>query len=114
LLRRLICNDRMDLGIVSEFLWDERQENAGHPFQRDLLLGLRFALNDEASTDALFGVIQDLDGGATSVSLEASRRIGDSFRLGVEARHFANTDDDPALTAFENESFLRLELAYYF
>ena len=114
MLRRLICNDRMDLGIVVEFLWDERSDNAGHPFQRDLLTGFRFALNDEQSTDALLGVVQDLDGGATTLSLEASRRIFDSFRLGVETRIFANTDDDPALNAFRDESFIRLDLSYFF
>jgi len=114
LLRRLICNDRMDLGVVVEFLWDERGDDARHPFQRDLLTGFRFAMNDEQSTDALLGIIQDLDGGATSVSLEASTRLFESFRLGVETRIFANTEDDPVLAAFRDESFIRLDLSYFF
>jgi hypothetical protein len=113
-LRRLICNDRMDLGVVVEVLWDERGDEARHPFQRDLLTGFRFAMNDERSTDALLGIIQDLDGGATTLSLEASTRLYESFRLGVETRIFANTDDDAALSAFRDESFIRVDLSYFF
>jgi hypothetical protein len=113
-VKALICNDRMDLGVVVEYLWDERGDEATHPFQNDLLAGFRFALNDERSTDALFGIIQDLDGGATTISLEASTRVFDAHRLSIEARHFANTNDDPSFGAFGNESFIKLDFSYFF
>ena len=112
--KALICNDRMDLGIVLEYLWDERGDAATHPFQNDVLAGFRFALNDERSTDALFGIIQDLDGGATTLSLEASTRVFDAHRLSIEARHFANTNGDPSFGAFGNESFIKLDFSYFF
>jgi len=105
----------VDLGIVVEYLWDQRGEaDATQPFQNDLLAGFRFALNDERSTDALFGIIQDFDGGATSISLEASTRLFDAHRLTIEARHFANTSGDPILSGFENESFIKLDFSYFF
>lgn len=113
-IKSFICNDRMDLGIVAELLWDERGDEATQPFQNDLLAGFRFALNDERSTDALFGIIQDLDGGATSLSLEASTRVFDAHRLSLEARYFTNTDDDPDFQAFRNESFIKLDFSYFF
>lgn len=112
--KSIICNDRMDLGIVAEYLWDERGKDAPHPFQNDLLAGFRFALNDERSTDALFGIIQDLDGGATSISLEASTRLFDAHRLSIEARHFANTSDDTSFSGFGNESFIKMDFKYFF
>jgi len=106
--------ERMDLGIVAEYLWDERGDDATHPFQNDLLAGFRFALNDERSTDALFGIIQDLDGGATTLSLEASTRVFDAHRLSIEARHFTNTSDDSSFAAFRDESFIQLDFSYFF
>ena len=112
--KSLICNDRMDLGIVVEYLWDERGEEAPHPFQNDLLAGFRFALNDDRSTDALLGIIQDFDGGATTVSLEASTRVFDAHRLTLEARYFGNTTDDSSLAGFRNESFVKLAFSYFF
>ena len=114
ILKRFICNDRLDLGLVTEYLWDERGTQAPHPFQNDLLAGIRFAFNDEATSDALLGIVQDLDGGATTLSLEASTRVLDSFRLSLEARKFANTGNDARLAAFRDESFLRVDLSYFF
>lgn len=114
IIQSFLCNDRLDLGIVIEHLWDERGTSATHPFQNDLLAGFRFAFNDESSSDALLGIIQDLDGGATTLSLEASSRIFESYRLSFETRLFANTDDDNALRPFKDESFMRVDLSYFF
>ncbi|OED38860.1 hypothetical protein AB833_17615 [Chromatiales bacterium (ex Bugula neritina AB1)] len=109
-----ICNDRLDIGIVVEYLWDERGKRASHPFQNDLLAGVRLAFNDEATSDALLGVVQDLDGGATTLSLEASTRVFESYRLSFEVRKFAHTRNDSALAPFRDQSFLRVDLRYFF
>ncbi len=103
-----------DLGIIAEYLYDERGDNADSPFQDDVLVGLRWVLNDAQSTEALFGVIQDLDGGGQAISLEASRRLGASFKVNLDARAFADTADDPQLDGFARDDFVRLELGYYF
>ncbi len=109
-----IADSDLDLGIVSEWIYDDRGRDSGNPFQNDILLGLRFALNDEASTDALIGVIQDLDGGGTILSAETSRRIGDSYRLSAEAVVWADTLNDSGLFSLSNEDYLQVELSYFF
>lgn len=105
---------RTDLGIVAEYLWDERGDEATHPFQNDILAGFRFALNDERSTDALLGIIQDLDEGATTLSIEASTRVFNAHRLSLEARLFENTEEDPSFSGFRDESFIKLDFSYFF
>jgi hypothetical protein len=100
--------------MIGEYLYDERGEQAATPFQDDILIGLRWVLNDEQSSEALFGVVADLDGGGQSFSLEASRRLGDSFKLNLDARSFINTEDDPQLDVFSRDDFVRVELAYFF
>jgi len=112
--KMLLCNDRIDLGFVGEYLWDERGDNSIQPFQNDLLAGFRFAFNDAASSDALLGIIQDFDGGATTLSVEASTRLFESYRLKVLGRSYLNTSDDPIINALENESFLQLDFSYFF
>jgi len=112
--KKLVCNDRLDLGIVAEHLWDQRGTDSNQPFQNDLLTGFRFTFNDAASSDALLGVIQDLDGGASLWSFEASTRFLESYRITVETQQYLNTKNDPALQPFANESYYQAEIAYFF
>lgn len=109
-----IADSAIDLGIVHEFLYDDRQQRSGNAFQNDMLLGLRFAFNDEQSTDALVGVIKDLDGGATILTAEANRRIGESFKFTFEAIVWADANNDLILNSFQQEDYVLLELGYFF
>ncbi|MDH3712650.1 MAG: hypothetical protein OET44_02250 [Gammaproteobacteria bacterium] len=109
-----IFDSAHDLGAIGEYLYDERGTEATTPFQEDILIGLRWALNDEQSSEALFGVIADLGDGGQSISLEASRRLGDSFKLNLDARSFINTENDPQLDLFSRDDFVRVELGYFF
>lgn len=112
--KKLACNDRIDLGLVLEYLRDQRGTDSNQIFQNDLLLGFRFAFNDTATSDALFGILQDLDGGATTLSIEASTRLFDSYRLKIFGQRFVNTDNDTVLDVFERESFLQVDFSYFF
>ena len=103
-----------DLGIVSEWLFDDRDDDISQPFQNDLLLGLRLALNDEQSLEGLLGVIADLDGGGQIISLEGSRRFGDNIKASLLMRLWENADDDPILSLFSNEDFIQLDIALFF
>jgi len=46
--------------------------------------------------------------------LEASRRIGNAFRLSIEARGVDNVAADNPLRIYDDENYLQLELGYYF
>lgn len=109
-----VADSTLDIGVIAEWNYDDRNEDADTVLQNDLLVGLRFALNDEQSTEMLAGVISDLDNGANSFSIEASRRIGDSFRFTLESYFWANTEDDRLLNQFANEDYIQFELGYFF
>lgn len=109
-----VAESSVDIGVVAEWLYDDRGDQADTVFQNDVLIGLRFALNDEQSSEALLGVITDLDGGADVITAEASRRIGDSFKLTLEAFVWANADEDLFLGQLEQEDYLQLEFGYFF
>lgn len=103
-----------DLGLLAEYLGDERRHSFYAPFENDLFIGTRLGLNDEASTDVLLGAIFDLGSGSTYGSIEASRRASSNSKLSLEIRLFQI--DDPEDPAFElrRESYGQLEWTIYF
>jgi len=109
-----IASTGLDIGLVTEHLYDSRQSTATNAFENDLMLGLRFALNDTQSTEALAGIIQDIDGEATVLSLEANRRIGDQIKITLEGYLFSHTDNQDLLYSFRNDDYVQLELGYFF
>jgi hypothetical protein len=103
-----------DLGIVAEYLYDSRNDVAPTPLQDDYMLGIRFNFNDVQSTEALLGVISDGGSQARAFSLEASRRLGDSWRLGLEARAYQNFPVTDPLYTIRNDDYMQVDLNYYF
>lgn len=110
-----IFDSASDLGVVAEYMWDDRDERSPHPFNNDLGIGLRWTANDTQSTTLLLGGIIDLDDHTTAVSVEAERRIGNQFKIALEMRFQTNTDPlDAVLHSIRDEDFSRLRLTYYF
>lgn len=109
-----IYESAVDLGLIVEYLFDDRDELSATPFEDDLFLGARLAFNDEASSELLAGMIIDLDNVSRVMSVEGSRRIGDDLKVNLEARFFSNIDTQDSLLNFENDDFVQLELAWYF
>jgi hypothetical protein len=109
-----VFDSATDIGWVVEYLYDNRGDTATTFFEHDTMMGLRFALNDEASTDALLGFIIDQDTSDTLISLEAHRRIGNNWKLTVEARFFNNIDNSSLLYPIHADDFMQIDMGYYF
>jgi hypothetical protein len=109
-----VWNSQMDLGVIGEWMYDTREDQATTAFENDLAGGIRLALNDAASTEALFGWVQDIDSSARFLFLEASRRFGDQLLLTAEFRAFVNQPNDDFLFEQRNDELLQVELTYYF
>lgn len=78
------------------------------------MLGARISLNDAASSELLASVMLDLEGGGQGYNLEASRRLGESWKLSLEARGLMNIPDDSASVSFRDDNRVRVELTRYF
>ena len=123
-----VLGSRSDLGIILEYMYDERGDAAHNTlFERDLALGARWSLNDMADSQALLGIIRDVDTDEYVYSLEASRRLGLSWTLLLEARIFggAGAPEGQApleqllsspfkSAALQRDDYLQLELTRYF
>lgn len=104
-----------DVGLIGEYLFDDRDMDATTLFQDDITVGLRLALNDIQSTELLFGVTIDRDDTRQRLyNLEASRRLGDRWKLSLEARFNSGLRANPVFNSLRNDDYVQAELAWYF
>ena len=109
-----VAESRMDLGMIGEYAYDERGEEATTVYDNDVMFGVRLMVNDADSTELLAGLIQDVGSSARGVKLEASRRFGSNWRLSIEAWSFFNLPEDDLYYSLQDDDFIRVQLAYYF
>jgi hypothetical protein len=102
-----------DVGLLVEYLYDDRGREAPTPWQDDVFAGVRLARGDAQSTELLVGVIVDRTGGGRAWSVEGSRRIGAHGKLGLEARSFSAKPDD-VLSGLQRDDYVQLSFAYHF
>ena len=104
----------LDLGLLVEHLFDGRGGNAPHPLENDVFAGMRLAVNDEASTELLAGVVSDAEGDSSALNLEASRRIGDYWKVELEARAWNGVEHDDPMAPLRRDDYVQLTLSRFF
>lgn len=109
-----VFNTGADVGIVAEYLYDDRDELAFNSLQNDVFTGVRLGFNDIQSTDFLFGTIVDLEHSTKLISVEGSRRVGNSWKVELEARLFRDVDQVELLYFFRQDSFAKATISKFF
>lgn len=103
-----------DLGLLMEYSFDDRGDAATAPFEDDLFLATRWAFNDVQSTEILAGIFMDLEHDGRLYNVEASRRLGNRWKLTAEIRVWGDFPPEDSLSAFREDDHLLVELARYF
>jgi len=103
-----------DLGLIAEYMHDQRGDNALTAFENDIGFGARLALNDVESTEILLGAIQDIDASSRTVSIEASRRLGETWTLEAEIRLFMDQPPTDFFFSLKRDDYMQLELKHHF
>ncbi len=104
----------MDLGVLSEYHFDDRGERATLPFNNDVFVGSRLAFNDTQDTAVLAGISGDLDGRSKFFNVEASRRIGSQWKIEAEFRVFWDVAPSDPFFGARRDDYLQIELARFF
>jgi len=105
----------LDLGLVVEYMYDTRGgNNIEAPFQDDFLTAFRFGFNDVQSSEILAGVLFDRTNNSKFYNIEASRRLGDSFKIDFELRMFSGAPSTDASYSIRDDDHVRVEIGYYF
>ncbi len=84
------------------------------PFEDDIFVGTRLALNDVQDTQTLIGASLDRKDLSVAPSIEAERRIGENWKIELESRLLVNIDDANPLSSFRDDSFITLRLSRFF
>jgi hypothetical protein len=109
-----IAASGIDIGLIGEYAYDERAEDATNPFDNDVMIGTRIALNDAASTEILLGFSQDIDSEGQIFTLESSRRIGDTVKVSLEAFMVFDASEEDYVYSLRDDDYVLLDVAYYF
>ncbi len=109
-----IFNSSSDLGVLMEYGWDERGSSNNSINQNDLFIGARLALNDAPSSELLAGIGYDLDHHSRMFILEASRRLGDNWKINLDARFFYSSEPTQPSYNLRQDDHLQLSLEYFF
>lgn len=122
-----VLDSRMDLGWLLEGLYHNRESSAAAPFERDILLGWRFAFNDLAGSEILASTIIDTRTAERVISIEGKRRLGNSWLLAAELRYIDGTPEPQSTAAFlsnpdsrytlrplSRDSYGHIELSWFF
>ena len=108
-----VAETGFDVGFLLEHLFDHRGADAPQPFENDVFAGLRVALNDAADTTLLAGTTSDVGDGSTVLALEASRRIGDGWKLSIEARAWTGIDRGDPMWPLRRDDYIQLTLSCF-
>lgn len=104
-----------DLGLIGEYLYDSRGNNAQTIGQNDVFTGVRLAFNDADSSEVLLGITQDLDNrDVYNAKIEASSRLSNHLSWNVNAWLFENKSPNDLLYFARKDDFIELSLEYYF
>ena len=109
-----VFGTNMDLGLIGEFAYDDRGEDALTTFQNDAIFGTRLAFNDPQDTAFLLTSSIDVAAGAVALRLEGETRLTDSLKLEIESQGFVNQDKSSFAGSFADDSFFRARLRWFF
>ncbi len=109
-----LTSSGMDLGLLVEYNFDERDERALTILEDDIFLGARLAFNDVQSTTLLAGAAVDRESGAAFALVEASRRFGSRWTLDVELRSFVGVPrEDLFLYGIRNDDYVEATWSFH-
>lgn len=104
----------MDLGVIGEYVFDDRNQGwIATIYDNDIMAGLRLAVNDLDDSTVLLGVIRDVDYDSTIITVDASRRLGDSVRINLDAALFLDMDPNDPASSLSRDTSMKLELVWY-
>ncbi len=103
-----------DLGVLAEYLYDDRGRAGPSPFEDDLFVGFRLGANDAADSQLLAGAIFDLDTRAKFINIEGQRRMGQSWLVSIDARLAVGVPPFDPLFFLGRDDFVQIRLGRYF
>ncbi len=104
----------LDIGVLGEYLYDDRDDLSLNGLQSDIFAGVRLGFNDVQDTQFLMGAIYDVHRTTDLYFVEFSRRVGSNWKAVLETRIFENVDPSEFTYFIRDDSFLQASVTRYF
>jgi hypothetical protein len=109
-----VNNSGLDIGLLGEYIYDNRNDLALSGLQSDAFTGIRISFNDTQDTQILAGAIIDVNRSTKLYNIEASRRIRNSWRINLNTRLFQSVSDREFIYFIRNDSFFEFTVSRFF
>lgn len=110
-----VSGSAVDVGVLAEYQYDGRGETEPVTVgDNDLFLGTRLALNDPQDTSVLAGVGLDVRTNESFINIEAERRLGEDYVLGLRSRIFSGAKPGDATYTLSADDYVQLQLSRFF
>ncbi|MBT4922620.1 MAG: hypothetical protein HON23_06390 [Rickettsiales bacterium] len=104
-----------DLGVLLEYTSDGRGITAPTVLaDNDIFMGARLTFNDISDSAALVGIFFDYETEAKLISLEASTRYGNNWKIELDLRFYEDSRPNTFEANIKDDSHIQLRLARYF
>ncbi|GAB1258352.1 hypothetical protein NBRC116494_28540 [Aurantivibrio plasticivorans] len=108
-----VFDSSIDVGYIMEYSIDDRDASQT-VYQRDVFAGFRLAWNNMQSSELIAGINSDLETGSDVFRIQFDSRVGNQMALSLDAWLFMDVDRDDVIYALRDDSYIELELEYYF
>jgi hypothetical protein len=109
-----VFNSSKDFGLIAEYNYDSRDENALTPFQDDWFVGGRLGFNNESSTELIAGGFFDTRYKSLTVKIELNHRLTDSLSSSFNLFSFFNVKPQEFFYTNRKDGFMEFVLNYHF
>ena len=110
-----VFGSNADLGLLAEWTYDGRGDDAPNVFNNEAFAAVRLGLNDVEGTQVTASILWDLDHESRSLGLELSRRLTDQWSLEIAGTFFVAVDkDDLNFYQTRRDSFVEMGVTYHF
>ena len=103
-----------DIGVILEYLFNDRNNVTLNPFQNDIFLGGRILLNDTQETEILGGVFIDLDTNEQLYKFETNWRLHDNWKIAVESIINNHSQQKGSFYNQRQDDYIQMKLIWYF
>ncbi len=104
----------IDLGLIGEWAYDDRDDDISVIYNNDLMTGVRIAFNDASSTEVLAGFIADIDNNDRILIIEAGRRLTDNLKIAADAYFVMDSSEESIIHLIREDDNIKVELSLYF
>jgi hypothetical protein len=109
-----VADTAASLSLFAEYTYNGTDNTLATLYQNDVFAGARLALNDLQSTELELGILSDLEEDSLLWRLEASRRLGEDWKLKLSLQAFPRTASGEPAYWWRNDGYARLQLVRYF